>query len=134
MRLEAPQDLEGRGEYPHNPIIASQEETFRSRAHTADLVVVEKGLAIVVWWFNLIDFEEIERFPLQDVSMILPPTEDFYLPKSMPFSLMPRNFMLFGSWDCVARSSFGLFVVCLWEELGSRRQITCTGCVPSVRH
>lgn len=92
MRLEAPQDLEGRREYPHNSIITSQEQTIGSRAHTADFVVVKKGLALVVGWFNLSDFEEIERFPLQYVSIDYP-HEALYSPKSTPFHLT-QDFML----------------------------------------
>lgn len=68
MRLEAPQDLEARREDPHNAILTAQEETIRSRAHAADFVVVEKGLALVVWRFDLGYFEEVKCFPLANIS------------------------------------------------------------------
>lgn len=64
VRLERPQHLEGRRQDADKAIIASEEEAFGPRANTADLVVLEKGAALVVWWLDLADFEEIECFPL----------------------------------------------------------------------
>lgn len=65
VRLENPQDLKGRGDDSDKAIITSKKEILRSRADTADFVVFEEGLALVVRWVDLADFEEIECLPLQ---------------------------------------------------------------------
>lgn len=68
MGLESPQDLECGGEDSHSTIEAANEEVLGPRADTADLIVLEEGLAVLVHWVDLTDFEEIKRFPLLRVS------------------------------------------------------------------
>jgi hypothetical protein len=68
MRLERPLDLEVRREDSNYAIVTTKEQAIRSRAHTTDLVVLEESGALIVWRLDLAHFEEIERFPLLDVS------------------------------------------------------------------
>ncbi len=68
VRLEGSQDFERWRENSHNAIRASKEEILRSRAHAANLVVLEEGPAFIVLGVDLADLEEIKRFPLQDFS------------------------------------------------------------------
>lgn len=64
MRLEGSQDFEGRGQNSDNAIVTPKKEILRARAGTADFVVFEERLALVVGGAELVDLEEIERFPL----------------------------------------------------------------------
>jgi hypothetical protein len=66
--LESSQDFERGREDSYDAIVASKEKILRSRAYTADFVVLEEGPALIVWWVDLADLEEIERFPLQAFS------------------------------------------------------------------
>ena len=74
MRLEGSQNFERRGEYAHRAIMTSKEKTLGTRADAAYFIVVEEGFGLVVGRIDLADFEEIERFPLQFVSKVLPLT------------------------------------------------------------
>lgn len=69
MRLERPQDLEGRRKDAHNTVVATKEEALGAGANAADLIVVEEGPALVVGWVDQAHFEEIEGFPLLLVSI-----------------------------------------------------------------
>ena len=64
VRLERPHNLKCRREDAHCAIVTAKEYIFRSRAHTADLVALEEGFGLLVRRLDLVDFEEIERFPL----------------------------------------------------------------------
>lgn len=44
--------------------MAAQEEILRAGAYTAYFIVLEEGSALAVGGLDLVNFEEIERFPL----------------------------------------------------------------------
>lgn len=64
MRLEGSQDFEGRGEDSHSSIEAPNKQVLGPRTDTANLIIVEEGLSLVIWRVNLADLEEIKRLPL----------------------------------------------------------------------
>lgn len=64
MCLESSQDFEGRRDDSNSAIVTSKEEALGPGADTTYFVSIEKGLALVVWRFDLADIEEIEGLPL----------------------------------------------------------------------
>ena len=62
--LESAQDFERWGNDSDGAIVASKEETLRTRADAAYFISVEEGCALVVRRFDLANLEEVERLPL----------------------------------------------------------------------
>lgn len=51
--------------------MTTEEEAFGARTDTADFIVVEEGPALDVNRIDLAHFEEIDRFPLQLISILV---------------------------------------------------------------
>jgi hypothetical protein len=64
MRLKGSLDLEVRRENSNYAIITTEKEVVGARTDATDLIIVQKGRAIIIWRPNLANLEEIEGFPL----------------------------------------------------------------------